>query len=113
MEYDEVDFHYYTRRGRKPPGLLFRKDFPNGKYFSFDLVSQEKRSFMLQSLYIDSVDYEKRKSANPVLMQNAPASTPKARGGQTSTTSIPDSAEKSNSFEKNSRGNEEKIGKNR
>ena len=110
VEYDEVDFHYYTRRGRQMPGLLFRKDFPDGKYVSFDLVSQEKQSLLLQSLYIDSVDYEKRKSANPVLMQNAPASTSKTRGGQTSTNRI---AQKPNSVnrdtEKNSLRNVEPI----
>ena len=110
VEYDEVDFHYYTRRGRQMPGLLFRKDFPDGKYVSFDLVSQEKQSLLLQSLYIDSVDYEKRKSANPVLMQNASASTSKTRGGQTSTNMI---AQKPNSVnrdtEKNSLRNVEPI----
>ena len=102
VEYDEVDFHYYTRRGRQMPGLLFRKDFPDGKYVSFDLVSQEKQSLLLQSLYIDSVDYEKRKSANPVLMQNAPASTSKTRGGQTSTNRI---AQKPNSVNRNTEKN--------
>ncbi len=115
VEYDEVDFHYYTRNGEKRPGLLFRKDFSDGKYFSFDLVSQGKRSLVLQSLYIDSVNYKKRKSAKPVLMQNAPASTPEAQGGQTSTTIISDSAKKSNSFEQNSQENAEKsadFGKN-
>ena len=110
VEYDEVDFHYYTRRGRQMPGLLFRKDFSDGKYFSFDLVSQEKQSLLMQSLYIDSVDYEKRKSADPVLMHNAPASTPKARGGQTSTNRI---AQKPNSVNskstKNSLRNVESI----
>ena len=70
------------------PGLMFKKNFSDGKYISFNLISQKKQHFLLQSLYIDSVSYQKRKSANPVLMQNAPASTPKARGGQTSNTSI-------------------------
>ena len=107
VEYDEVDFHYYTRRGRETPGLLFRKDFPDGKYISFDLISQEKQSLLMQSLYIDSVDYEKRKSADPVLMQNAPASTPKARGGQTSNTSISQKSDLSTDSSKKTSGTDD------
>lgn len=93
VEYDDVDFHYYQGRGRQTPGLMFKKNFSDGKYISFNLISQKKQHFLLQSLYIDSVSYQKRKSANPVLMQNAPASTPKARGGQTSNTSIPQNSD--------------------
>ena len=103
VEYDEVDFHYYNRRGLQIPGLLFRKDFPDGKYISYDLVSQEKQSLLLQSLYLDGVDYnKKRKSADPLLMHhNAPASTSKTRGGQTSTNMVaqnPNSVNTSDKF---------------
>lgn len=110
VEYDEVDFHYYTRRGRKTPGLLFRKDFTDGKYISYELVSQEKQSLLLQSIYLDGVDYnKKRKSADPVLMHhNAPASTSKTRGGQTSTNMVaqnPDSVNTSDKFSFSERKN--------
>ena len=102
VEFDEVDFHYYTRRGIQIPGLLFRKDFADGKYISYDLVSQEKQSLLLQSLYLDGVDYnKKRKSAEPLLMHHsAPASTSKTRGGQTSDNRIAQDSNSVNSLEK-------------
>ena len=38
----------------------------------------------MQTMFLERADYKKRKSAEPVLMQNAPAYTPEVRGGQTS-----------------------------
>lgn len=88
VDFDSVTFDYYIKGNEKNPGLLFKKQFSDGKYISFDFVSQKKRSLMMQSLYLDNVDYQKRKSANALLMRNASTSTPEAQAGQTSTNRI-------------------------
>ena len=88
VDFDSVTFDYYIKGNEKNPGLLFKKQFSDGKYISFDFVSQKKRSLMMQSLYLDNVDYQKRKSANALLMRNASTSTPEAQAGQTPTNRI-------------------------
>ena len=88
VDFDSVTFDYYIKGNEKNPGLLFKKQFSDGKYISFDFVSQKKRSLMMQSLYLDNVDYQKRKSANALLMRNASTSTPEAQAGQTPTNRV-------------------------
>lgn len=104
LEFDRVTFDYYTdSRGKKTSGLLFRKRFEDSTIISFDLVSNNKRSILLQSLYMENADYQRKKrSAETPLMPNTSAHTPEARVGQTSDTSIPDSSEKINPSAKNS-----------
>lgn len=102
-DFDSVTFNYYDGGNGETRGLLFRKKYIDGTYLSFDLISNKKRSLILQSLYMDKADYIKKKSAKTLLLQNATASTPKVRAGQTSNNSITDSKEKVNSETKYSR----------
>ena len=88
LEFDSVTFHYYGKGNSKVPGLLFKKNFADGTLFSFDLVSNNKRSLVLQTLYMDSATYQKRKSAKTLPMQNANSNTSKTQVGQTSKDSI-------------------------
>ena len=85
LEFDRVTFDYYTdSRGKKTSGLLFRKRFEDSTIISFDLVSNNKRSILLQSLYMENADYQRKKrSAETPLMQNAPANA-QDEVGQTS-----------------------------
>ena len=62
--------------------MLFKKHFDDGTLVSFSLVSHKKHSIALQSLYLDSADYKKKKVAETLLMHNTPAHTPKAQVGQ-------------------------------
>lgn len=97
LEFDSVTFDYYYQGESKTPGLLFKKAFDDGTLFSFNLVSQKKRSLALQTLYLDTINYQKRKrSAETLLMRNSPSLTPEAQVGQTSTDIISDSGENSN-----------------
>ncbi len=106
LEFDSVSFSFYDGGNGEARGLLFRKTFQDGTYISFDLVSNKKKSVVLQSLYMDQADYEKKKSAKTLLLQNATASTPEVRAGRTSTNSIPqsnDSVNRKNSDDSNFR----------
>ena len=90
LEFDSVSFDYYTDSYKnKIPGLLFKKQYPDGTLMSFNLISKKKRSVILQSLYMDKANYQKKKLAKTLLMKNNLSHTPKARVGQTSNNSIP------------------------
>ena len=85
IENDTVSFDYYTdSRGNKLKGLLFKKTYDDGTMVSFEIVSSKKMSMNMQTMYMDSASYQKKKSAKTPLVQNTPAHTPKARVSQTS-----------------------------
>lgn len=89
LDFDTVAFDYYVQGSNKMPGLLFKKRFGDGTIVSFNFVSHKKRSVVLQSLYLNTADYQKKKAAKTLLMQNTSAHTPEARVGQPSVDSIP------------------------
>ena len=97
VEFDSVTFDYYYKGQNKTPGLTFKKTFNDGTMLSFDLISNKKRSISLQTLYLDSAAYQKKKAAETPPMQKTSAHTPEARVGQPSNNNITDSAEKVNS----------------
>ncbi len=101
LDFDTVAFDYYYQGNQKTPGLLFKKIFEDGVLISFDLISNKKRSMVMQTLYLDNADYQKKKSAETLLMQNAHSKTPKAQVGQTSVDSISQTTEKSNASDEN------------
>ena len=85
IENDTVFFSYYTdSRNNTLKGLLFKKSFEDGIMVSFEIVSSKKMSMNLQTMYMDSASYQKKKSAKTPLVQNTPAHTPEARVSQTS-----------------------------
>ena len=86
LDYDSVSFDYYIKGMSRTPGLLFKKTFSDGSFASFDLISQNKKSILLQTFYMNSIDYQKKKSANTLLMHNSPSTTSKTQDGQTSST---------------------------
>ncbi len=90
VDADSVSFDFYTKGSNRTPGLLFKKVFSDGTIITFDLVSHKKRALSLQTLYMESADYQKKKrSAETLLMQNNAASkTSKTQVGQTFTNSI-------------------------
>lgn len=88
VDFDTVTFDYYYQGSNKTPGLLFKKRFEDGTLMSFLLVSQNKRSLVLQSLYLNAADYQKKKAAKTLLMQNTSAHTSKTQVGQPSIDSI-------------------------
>ena len=65
---------------------------------TINLVSQKKRSMVLQSFYMESGDYKKKKSAKTLLMQDSLSHTPKVRAGQTSDITIPQESNDVNTF---------------
>ncbi len=88
VDFDTVAFDYYKHDNQNIPGMLFKKEFDDGVLVSFDIVSHKKRSLLLQTLYMDSADYQKKKSAETMLMQNAHSNTSETKVGQTSIDSI-------------------------
>jgi len=89
LDFDSVAFDVYVDAFKKKnSGLLFKKQFDDGTLMSFNLISNKKRSVVLQSLYMDSADYQKKKAAETLLMQNNLSHTPEARVGQPSVNSI-------------------------
>ena len=105
LEFDTVAFSFYEKGKEKLPGLLFKKRFSDGTLVSFNLISHKKRSLNLQTLYMDGADYQKKRSAETMLMQNAHSNTSKTLVGQTSDEIISHPNEKVNTFD-------EKIQKN-
>ncbi len=101
VDFDSVAFNYYNRGNNKLSGLLFKKSFSDGVLINFDLISRKKRSLELQSLSLDKVSYEKKKSAETLLMQNAHSKTSKTQVGQTSANSIPPNSNDVNISDKN------------
>ena len=88
-DFDTVNFSYYTEsRGNKLPGLRFKKTFSDGTFVSFEIPSKKRTRLSMQTMFMEHADYKKRKSAEPPLMQTAPAHTPEVRGGQTSKNSV-------------------------
>ena len=73
VEFDSVDFDYYYQRGQKSNGVLFKKSFDDGKMQSFEIVSSNKRTLNLQTMYMEKGDYTKKKSAKSLLMDNPSA----------------------------------------
>ncbi len=88
VEFDTVTFDYYHQGASKTAGVLFKKQFNDGTLVSFDLVSHKKRSLLLQTLYLNSADYKKKKAAETLLMPKASAYTSKTQVGQPSNVSI-------------------------
>ena len=88
MEYDTVSYSPYVRGQSRTTGLLFEKTFNDAKYASYELVSHSSRSLIMQSLYMDGGDYQKKKSAETLPVRNAHGFTSETRVGQTSTDSI-------------------------
>ena len=89
LDRDSVNFDYYYQGGTRIPGLLFKKTFSDGTITSFNLVTHQRRLLRLQSIYFDTVSYQKKKAAKTLLMPNASAHTSKTQVGQPSTTKIP------------------------
>lgn len=104
VDFDSVSFDYYTNpSGGRNNGLLFKKVFEDGALVSFNIISNKKRSLNLITVYLESGDYKKRKSAETLLMQNAPAHTLKAGVGQTSIDSITKTSDKVKKIQKSER----------
>lgn len=106
IDFDSVAFDFYVKGQNNTPGLLFKKRFNDGTFMSFSLVSKKKKSILLHSLYMDSAEYQKKKSAKTLLMQNAPAYTPEVQVSQTSNNSILENSGNVNSNERNSKKSE-------
>lgn len=99
LEFDTVTFSFYIKGKEKLPGLLFKKRFSDGTLVSFDLISNKKKSLVLQTLYLNRADYQKKRSAETLLMRNTSAHTLEAGVGQTSDNIIPQTPEKVNTPE--------------
>lgn len=102
IDFDSVNFDYYIKGKNKTPGLLFKKSFSDGTIITFDLVSQNKRSLLMQTLYMESSDYQKKKSAKALPMQNASGKTSKTQVGQTPTVIIPENQKNVKGIDENS-----------
>ncbi len=97
VESDSAHFDYYTDGyGQRTNGILFKKAFADGVLENFNLVSSKKNSLKVQTMYLDSASYQKRKSAKTLPVQNtASAHTSKTGAGQTSNTIISNHEQKS------------------
>lgn len=90
IEYDFVHYDvYYDSMRKRNNGILFKKEFDNGTYQSFNIISNKKKSLSLVTLYMNKFDYKKKKSAETLHLQNTDAHTPKAGVSQTSIDNVP------------------------
>ena len=100
LDNDTVKFSYYTEKGQKTPGLLFEKDFGDGTYGSYNLISRGRQRLGLKTLYIEgrdsTIQINKKKPSSQPLVNN-PQPTSETTGSQTSSMDIvTDTEEKSN-----------------
>lgn len=111
IEFETVSFDYYTDSYKnKVPGLLFKKTFNDGTIVSFELISQKKRSLSLQTLYMYRGDYQKKKAAKTLLMNNL-SHTSKTRVGQPSNNRIAQNAENVNTQNKELHSDRDNAGR--
>ena len=73
VEFDSANFDYYYNKGSKSKGVLFKKTFSDGVLESFEIVSNNKKTLNLQTVYMENGDYKKKKSAKTLLMENPSA----------------------------------------
>ena len=91
-DFDSVAYSVYEQNGSH--GILCKKRFADGTLISYSLVSNKRKTIKMQTIYLDSKDYQNKKRSLPTPADaKAPAYTPKARGGQTSDNSISQSSE--------------------
>lgn len=106
VDFDSVNFSYYEEGGSKNKGLLFKKTFTDGTLVSYQIISNKKRSLTLQTSYLESGDYQKKKKfaeTSPWTESLAktvekPSDTPEAAVGQTSDNSISNNSENVKQF---------------
>ena len=110
IDFDTVNFDYYYQGNSKSKGVIFKKTFEDGKMQSFEIVSNKKRTLNLQTLYMESGDYQKKKSAETLLMDK-PSANAQGAGRSDSTNKVPQSTEnvKENSEKFSMRENVEEI----
>ena len=82
---------------------FIQKKIKRWDFYEFFSCVKKEKSILLHSLYMDSAEYQKKKSARTLLMQNAPAYTPEVQVSQTSNNSIPENPENVNTNERNSK----------
>ncbi|MBR5552265.1 MAG: hypothetical protein IKV98_00280 [Clostridia bacterium] len=95
VEFDSVSFDYYRQGEAKSNGLLFKKEFDDGVLQSFEIVSNKKRTLNLHTVYMESGDYKKMKSAETMLMEKPSAHVQDA-GQSNFNNSVPNSSKKIN-----------------
>lgn len=91
IDFDSVAFDFYTdSMGNRVPGVLFKKQFADGRVQSFDIVSHGQRSLKLQTVYLEKAAYNanKKKAATALPLNNTTAHTPKAGASQPSNSSL-------------------------
>lgn len=94
IDFDTVNFDYYYQGSNKSNGVIFKKTFEDGTMRSFEIVSNKKKTLNLQTLYMESGDYQKNKSAETLLMKNSSANALGA-GRSDSIDNIPQTSKKS------------------
>lgn len=94
-DFDSVAYSMYEQNGSH--GVLCKKRFADGTLISYSLVSNKRKTVKMQTIYLDSKDYQNKKRSLPTPADaKAPAYTSKTRGGQTSNNSISQSSENVN-----------------
>ena len=82
-----------SEQGNTKNGVTQNSRSVNNSIYDFEenvKKKEDNKYITLQSLYMEKADYQKKRSAKTLLMQDAPANTPEARAGQTSKNSISD-----------------------
>lgn len=88
VNFDTVNFDYYYQGNQKSKGIIFKKKFKDGTIQSFEIVSSKKRTLNLQTIYMENGDYQKKKSAETLLMEK-PSADAQGAGRSDSNISIP------------------------
>lgn len=68
---DSVTYSPYKRGNNVTNAMRFTKKFPDATYISYEFVSHNKRSLVMQTMYMEKGDYEKRKFVAALPVQNA------------------------------------------
>lgn len=97
-EFDEVRYSVNYRAGKRIEGLTFTKVFPNGKMYSYLMVSNKKGTMTVKTTYMDKHDYMKKGKKNkPSLVANTDvlANTSETRSASASNINVSQNSEKS------------------
>lgn len=86
----QPDTVIYSDNGNSE-GLRFEKRFSDGKYYSFTLVNDKKKTLQVKTSFIDTLDFEikKRSMSLPKDAQRAPSGTSETSKASASIKNIP------------------------
>ena len=70
IDFDEVLRTKYEKKNQSNDGILFRKQFSDGKYAAYEIIYNKRKVLDTHTIYMDKVDFESKKKSTKSLPMN-------------------------------------------